>query len=521
MDPSESPSGHRFRWCWLDWGLLAAVLALSLLTRWLTLQPIESGGDPLDNWFVVREWAYQTNLATARIDHHAARIGIHWVTFLVQSVCGSHPQYYFLPSFLIANACALLVYALGARVAGRLAAVLAVVWFLDNRMIAEAAAQLRRGIFECFYALITLNCLVLFCETSGRSRFRWLIACTVATFFGYLTEISFLFLAPGVLFVLWRAGATRKELAVYVGGLAVLFLLETAFYTFFTHYRHRLHVLYSFHLGRPTLVVRKYGYLLERFTEADRSLKAVFYPFFLLAPALLIWGKSLRGKALILPTASFLFLMTFLVRRIYPLVTFTSNNDRYLMLAVPPAIICVCAALAVFAERGYRWIVERVPRARLSLAANHGSLLVGGVALVLLIGAGTTTWHRRAGATRPFARIRADYAALNDAYARELPIVAKVTSRKRGLLRARALHWVYKGFIADDLLVKNGSLPSWAYSQTPAALNDDYHYLPKSPRLNPTRVRELRAKGCAIEARETSSGVELRPRGKLPAGCKP
>jgi hypothetical protein len=509
-----------FRKYWQDVVLLTGLLGLSVFVRWISLELIEDGGDPLDNWFFVRQWRYETDLAKTRIDHHAARMGIHWLTFLVQRAFGPEPWFYYVPTLIISNLCAVFTYLLGRQAAGKAVGVLAALLVISNGTLGEAANQLRRGIFECFYVLCALNCLVRYLDTEGRARRRWLVAGAVAMFMGYLTELSTLYAAPGVVYVMWRKHRNLRDIVLYAAILLGLFLCETAVYLLFTQYWNRLHVLFSFHLGRSTVVTRKFGYLFERFTKAEYPIKLAFYPFFVAAPLLLFWRRTPRYQAVILPTLAFLFLMTFLIRKLDPLMTFTSNHSRYLVAVVAPAFVGVCIGVVELARLGLDALAKLPVLAGQKLSPRATSLVLLAGAFCLMAYTGSKMWDRYKRRPDPFAQVRAYALLLNDTYERGLPIVARVTSRRRGLARARALHWVYKGFLRDDLLVKDGGLPTFFYSSVPQELSSREHFLARG-KLAPERVKELRASGCALEVSD-GSPVRIKPRvAKLPARCVP
>src|SRR5262249_6746010 len=144
----------------LDAAILLATLGLTVLLRWAALEPIENGGDPLDNWFFVKQWAHNTGVFSGYLNHHNARFGIHWLTWLVQRVFGTAAQYYYLPSLFASVVCSLLTYILGRQVAGRAVGVVAVLFLLEFDPFTFASSQLRPGSFEAMYMLGALICLV-------------------------------------------------------------------------------------------------------------------------------------------------------------------------------------------------------------------------------------------------------------------------------------------------------------------------------------------------------------------------
>lgn len=507
---------------WPDILLLVALVAGNGFVRWVGLDPIENGGDPLDNWYFVRQFAYENHPATAWLDHHCARFGIHWITFLVQKIFGVHPKFYYFPQLFASALCVGLVYLLGRQVAGRAVAVLAALLLIENDLFESASSQLRRGIFETAYALIVANCLVRYISTSGRQAERWLLACTLAQFLTYMVELPSLFLMPAVLLVMWLAHRNLKHLLWYCGILVGLFLVETAIYSIFTQYSSRLAVITGAHLSKEG-TPHDFWYVLGRVTEADESTKLVYYTFFGAGAAILAFRDSLKERVPVLLTASFLFLMTFTLRGIDPIRVFQRNSGRYILMTVPPALVAVSIVMiAALGELGaFLGRTRAFQRFRLQ---GTVALLAGlAFALLLIAGEGLKGWSER---RKPHAWESLDtvYSLLNDTYARKLPIIADVSKRKgqeQGW-QARGLHWALKGFVRDDLLVQRGVLPDFQYEKSIEILDSERRYAPVTPELDADRVRQLEREGCAVVLRVRGSFMEVSPRSaRLPARCKP
>src|SRR6478736_3466286 len=107
---------------WLDIVLVLGVAAVTLLSRWATLEPIELSGDPLDYWFFVKSWFYGGEFG--KLDHHDARFGIHIWLFLVQLVCGESAENTYIAPLAVSTIVSVLTYVRTRQLSSRAAGVL-------------------------------------------------------------------------------------------------------------------------------------------------------------------------------------------------------------------------------------------------------------------------------------------------------------------------------------------------------------------------------------------------------------
>jgi hypothetical protein len=508
---------------WQDALFLVGLVGLNAFARWVRLEPIENGGDPLDAWYFVRQWAHENHPATARLNHHTARFGMHWITWLVQVIGGTHPRYYYYPQLIASCATVGLTYLLGRQVKGKLVGALAALWLMQYGLFHSASCQLRRGIFEAMYGALAVNCLVFYLgQREERAQRRAIVACAVATFLAYLVELPSLYICPGVALAVWLARRNVKHIVIYAAVLLGLFAVETSAYLLFTHYSSRLGVLES-PGGHLSLKLRgghegvSFNYLLERFTKALRSTQQIYYPFFVLGP-LLVWRGGPKARAVALAGISYCLFMTFFVRGINPIRVFQLNGDRYLLLGVPLALVAVLAAVQTALEFGVGRLA--LDLRRLPPAVRRYAGWAGPVALVaVLLWLGRDAWDK-APIPHALEGVNQAYDLINDAYARGLPIVARLDP-KRGPEpphRSRGLHWASKGFVRDEFMMKGDTLPDFSYVSGIAVLDDKYRFVP--PGLEPERARQLVDDRCAVKLKMVGSNVEVSPSSHaLPARC--
>jgi len=499
----------------VDLVIVTGFVTTNLFARLVTLERIENGGDPLDAWFFVRQWVHGDPVSKGGMNHHFARFGMHWITWLVQQCFGSDPRFYYVPQLIASSGCVALAYVLGRLLHGRLCGVLTALWLMLLPLFHISSCQLRRGIFETMYGLAASCCLLVYLERKdARSERVWLVACAIVTFLGYLTEVSFLYLTPAMALAIWLSKRRWQEVALFGGVLFALFLVETAFYALLTKYSSRIGVLAS-PRGQLGLIEHDPGvpfsYLLERFTEARSPTKLVFYPFFVTGGVLAVRGRP-GPKAVALAAFSFCFLITFVVRSIEPLRVFEDNHDRYLLLAMPLAIACTLVVLLELFERtSAKLRLERfVPRPE--VVAAGGAVLLASLFAWLAADA----WANQP-SNDALAETDRTYALVNDALARGLPVIGDA-DRADAKAKARTMHWLYKGFVQDQFIVSDGQLKSFNYTRSLGVLDARHRYFP--PNAEPALVQALDDADCAVRLRLSGTFVRVQPDDRrLPSRC--
>jgi dolichyl-phosphate-mannose-protein mannosyltransferase len=505
----------------LDVVLCLLLTALTLYVRWASLEPIESGGDPLDNWFWVKQWAHNTGLLSGYLNHHNSRFGIHWLTWIVQRLFGTEPVYYYVAPVFASTLCSLLLYLLGRQIASRAVGVIAVLMLLEFDGFIPASSQLRPGVFEALYILGCVNLLVLGMNRAGASRDRALAGAAFMAFMAWLAKEPTCFFLPGIGLVLLLGQRRVRDLAIFVGVFAFFLGLETLAYNVFTIYPHRAAVIMGSH-GRSTPPAHDFWYLFTRFTKADDGWRLVYYFFFAAALALLASIRSFTQKAVVLIAASFLFLSTFAFKSIDPIRLWMPMNDRYLTAAIPlalaaNAIVVVEAAIAARAAltRG----LHLISRARIDLGVRRwpelmAALALAGCMLGMYVKTRSVTAANRA--HHPLDETPRLYALISDAYARGLPMVGAVTGapkRKGGPAQARSLHWAVKGFVDEKLLLDaSGQLPHFSYSSL-GAIGKKWRYAPVTPARSDSAVGEMMKSDpeCVLLFKDLNSVPNVAP----------
>jgi hypothetical protein len=466
---------------WQEILLWLTLLFFFLWVRFWTLESIELGGDAIQKWFFVRRWAYASPFEGTFWNHHLARMGDNVPVFLIQRLFGTAPPVYYVGPTLAFLVTAFCTYAAGKRLDGRFTGVLAaagITWFGPMR---RAASQMIPSMFSSMYVMLGTYCLIRYTCAEASSRRRWLTAMAVCFFAAYTSHELTLFFMPGVLLIQWLYGRSWRELALVLGVLFGLFLIETAFYATFTEHASRLHIMMSTHGSGGGSPIASFWGLFKRYASADFSSDFrryfSFWPFAAAGIALL--GRERLPKLIALLPASFLFLTTFLVRGIDPIRVWTSFQSRYLVPAVPLmtlsiALFSVCLARLVWSwlgrglsragadtvagawwRRPFVAEPESAPSAPLFSRRGLGKLVRSDVLWAIVLLTTSAIRYNPAGGVRaalmrhPLVTSLRTEAVITDAYERHLPIVG---SKKTVAL-------AYYVYIADRALLEGGRLP--------------------------------------------------------------
>lgn len=509
-----------FRGPWGDVVIALALATLTLGVRLLTLENIETGGDPLDYWYFVRQWSHPNDITGW--NHHYSRLGIHVPVFFVQKIFGEDIQNYYIAPLTAATLVSVLLYALGRQLGGRLLGVTAVLLLLIFTPFNRLSSQIRPEIFCSSYVLASALGLVRYATVSAEKRMPALVVASVFAFFSYLSKEPNLFFAPGMVVAIYLAHRRWKDCVLFAGILFVGFLAESTLH-YFLHESTRLDVVQNRAVGPRTTSVWQ---IFDRVTtHLSAPWRAVFYPFFLLGPLYFWLDKSPARRVVVLLPASFLFLAVFGIRRLNPLRTMMPMNERYLSAAVPLCILTLLLLLAWGLRRvssGRRTSDDTTVPAARRVPAFLSPLLAGISIVALLSFLGHKTWKASANNRHlhPLTQVQRAETTIDDAYGRHLPIIARFDKLiQEKYPRSRALHWASKGMISTEHLLVGGQLRRFSHERDTARLpgRGRYAYLPTS--VSPRVARALDEAGCTVRLR--TSRLKVRPlSGKLlPRRC--
>lgn len=485
--------------------------ALTALVYTLDLDSIGIGGDAIRKWHFVRQWFHHNHFAHARWDHHMARIGMNAIAFVSQVILGRGPLVYYVPALAAGVVSAMTVYACGKRLGSRMVGVLAALGLVAFKPAHTASTQFLPEVFSGTYAIVAGYFFIRYAQATSR-RLAWLSAVSVSLFVAYLAKETALFFVPGFVLAVWLVGReTRwRDAAILLGILAVGALLETATFALFTDYQHRFAVVSEQHNFDPSPddVLPGFFSLFVRYAKALPEWQVAFYAFLPAALAVALFSRDPTSVGLVLSAASYFFFLTFLVRRVNPLVVWQSFHSRYLDCGAPFVFLILALFLRLVA-RAISGKVAAIPRLleRLSPLARARNVVVP----VLCVAIGVVTYLRARPHLdeHPFAVLPREAAVLNDAYRRNLPIYS--TRNVNGLWAA------YSVLLDDRLLDKDGVLP--AYDEAKLFWNKQMFLLRDPTSYNPDKVRRLIRRRCAVEVNGKAGYFSVRPRTNLPPEC--
>jgi hypothetical protein len=476
--------------------VIAALVALFLFAHRF-VDGIDVGGDAVGKWQFVRQWSYANDFRGATWDHHMTRMGVNVVAWLAQKLFGSGWQsYYIAPMFAVALQLPF-VYLLAKRMAGRLAGVLAALVITYLPAVQLTVSQLLPDGFVGTYALIATYLVVRLTEARARHRLALLVSLALVAFAGYLAKETFFFFYPGLVVALWLTRRSWRDVAIFLGLLALQLALETACYAAFTQYSSRLAIVRSEHFGgggddEPVAVALS-GFL-QTFRNLDREWRSLLLVAALGAAWLLLFNKrrTIQGRAIALVGVShvaLLSLSTQLWQRPLP---------RYMDPALPFAAMAAAIVSATLIQELSAQLVSLPGRGgvifvRARALLRRWQVAVGGIVVAIVLVGGLTYLHQVKFPIFDGLAHGALMARLaNRTYERNLPLV-------HATRRGHVLVAFYDVYLRDELLARDGVLPSFDVVKRRFG---NFTYLVRDPSVYTHKlVERLYTEGCTLELR--------------------
>jgi Dolichyl-phosphate-mannose-protein mannosyltransferase len=513
----------------LDIGELTVVLsllALCVLVRVLRLQPIEYYDDEVSRWSFVRQWFYDNSFRHAAWTHHMARFGLNVPLFVVQALFGRHASVYYVWPIASFALQVLLTYALAKRLGGRATGVLAAILLAVFPGMDRGASQLLPDAFGGTAMILLAYLLARYHDAEFERRRRWLVGSALALVWAYAIKESNLLFVPGALLAVWLCRGIWRDTLTFLATLGAAIALETVALRIFTDYSSRFAIVAEAH-GRATAT---FWQLFERFERLEPAWQMLVWSW-VPAGIWLLGSQDKRRRALVVIVAAFVFLLTFLVRSVDPIVLWTRFFSRYFEPAAPLMVTAV--ALFVRAAVTRAWSVNAPPSmaARATRLRAFGSPLAIGACI--LVGAAERsaldTFHEPA-----LDEVRRIASVTNDAYARNLPIVMpRGDPNDLEERRVRPLKLVYGVYLDDTEIMKSPLAADGRLPDVLEAIHDGqlYSFLLRDPApYDEARLRSWVERGCAVVLEEgpghllASAGVTsliLKRRQKLAPSCQP
>jgi len=335
-----------------DARIALALVLFALFFRLATLMMIHTGVDERDYWFSAKALAF--GLPYPELTHRTVRFSVILPVAAAQLALGEGPNVYYVLPVLNSLLQAALAFALGTKVRGRLAGILASLGMILFPYMIRSASQVRPEVFSMTYILAALWCFLAYLEGGGRARIA-LAGSALLLFAAYEAKVTNLFFLPGMAAVMLLRRKPFRDLLLLGGILLALFLAETGLYAAFTDYRFgQLQVIARNHLeGNEALKEMGFLDLFKRY--APPYLQAYWQATFLLFAAAAAYCLRARGqgpqKALAVVAFGFFLCITFAVTGLDPVVPAEPFINRYFSAVLGPVFIVLGSAAADLAWR--------------------------------------------------------------------------------------------------------------------------------------------------------------------------
>jgi hypothetical protein len=504
--------GRRFQ----EWLLVGSLAALCVGVKLLWLLPVDVYWDAGAKWHFARQWFYSNDFSQAKWSHHMARMGVNVPTYVSQLLFGTAPSVYYVVPIASFTLQTVFVYLLGRRLGGRAAGVLGALVMILSPGMTRTASQLFPDGIAGTAAVIAGYAFVRFHEEVGAKRWRWLVGTGLASCWAYSIKESTILLFPGVVVAVWLSRRSYKEALGMVGLMGGYGLLETACFRLFTPYAHRLAVVRVDHGFYPPIA---FWDLFDRFGKLDPSSKVLFWTW-VVGTLYHLRSPDRRRRLLMILPLGFVFFLTFLVRRIDPIIPWQSFKPRYMSPAMSLMVVGASVFVTDVLQRGW----AKLAGAKLSRVSSYVASAPGGWTFILCLAIGSLVyWPERDQLARhPLVELRRDANILNDAFARNLPIIERPLRRGN----PRAMNTIYAMYLrpenlATSDLARGGRLPDIQEGVRFAKVGRRRIGLVVRDRsvYGRRELEKLIDAGCAVEV--TANGrVRLRQRHRLPARCQ-
>jgi hypothetical protein len=494
--------------------LVLGVVLLCVFVKVLWLPPVDMYWDAGAKWHFARQWSYANDFSQAHWSHHMARFGVNVAAFLAQKLLGGASSVYYVAPVAFFTLQTVLVYLLSRKLGGRIAGLIGALFLIFSPAFTRSASQLLPDGMSTTAVVAAGYALVKFHEAEGKRRLRWLIGVGLFCCWAYSIKESCVLLLPGVGIAVLLSRRSFKEAFIVAGVVAGYALLETAYFSLFTPYAHRLAVVQEEHGFYPP---SQFWDLFDRFRRLEPPSKVMFWAWFVSVFYHAVTRNKRLWLLMILP-AGFVFFLTFLVRSIDPLIVWQSAKPRYMAPAM--GLMVVGASVMITDVPRRLWLRLRLPR----VVANFPGLIyeMRGVLGVLLCAAlGYRAYREIALTDRPWRtlqELRRDSSILNDALRRNLPIVEYGVKNPRGLNTTYAIYMSAK-LLARQEIAKPGWLPNIQEGVRYDRRRKFFYVVRDASVYNAREIKRYVEAGCGIVVKARGR-IRLSTRRKLPAECR-
>ena len=259
--------------------------------------------------------------------------------------------------------------------------------------------------------------------------------------------------------LIWLLCRGLRDVFVFAGILLGFFLCDTAFYRIFTAESDPISLLTETHAAaKGSSIIKSTKGFFKIYTTAGELWQAAIALGMAAAVWLLVYARDRRAAWIGATLLGYLFLQTFVIRKLHPLTPWMRPLPRYLLVLAPFLALSVALFVTDVVKRAVPWIARS--SAWWGRRPQFGSSFV---AFALIVAA--TFWMARENAGRwgknhPLRRTPLIQDAIVDTFRRGLPIATAGTKAKP--LKAAGIL-----FLPPELLTVNCKLLPYQRFQSP------------------------------------------------------
>ena len=200
---------------WLTPAVLFVLVGAGLFMRLLTYQPPTTNSDAHGNWVAVIWMLHGTPY---EIMLKTSRLGIHFPGLLTAKLFGEDAIVFSFTPLLAYLVVLLTSFFIVRKLAGYTPAIITAVCVLVFGAFAHSGTQMLPGIFiAAYFGLLTLS-LVMYLP---RRHWGWLLLAGTSFGFAYMSKITAVLVAPGVLLMFLRFRVRKEHIAIFAAGFQI------------------------------------------------------------------------------------------------------------------------------------------------------------------------------------------------------------------------------------------------------------------------------------------------------------
>ncbi len=337
--------------------LLLIILFCAAL-RILTPQIIGvGGGDAVESWAVSRNLFFDADYF---LIHRTARFATIIPIYLTQALFGTHPLVYYIAPAVASIIQAVFFFKIASIIRGPFFAFVCSLIFLSFPQMIRDVSHPRVSVFASMFFLISLYYALKFymdcsaADKENKPEIKDLFISGINIFFMYMAKEDSLYFLPAVMLIVFMSRKRFSDLVLFGIVPFSLFLSETLLYYLFT----------DFKMGRLSIITDKTHFdtvaplyswlsLFDRFK--GEHLRPYFrYPLLIsLIGGIYICIKKRKDENsrinpvffIVVSLFTYVFLLTFLIKSIHPIIPVNTFRTRYLNIIIPPMILIIMYTL--------------------------------------------------------------------------------------------------------------------------------------------------------------------------------